>query len=226
MFYIQGVGGQVFQGTLEQLTQVPGVLAARPARGINRQGGQPGEPFSFALRRKAHAGDETGGTMANDSARYAQAAAAYTRMLHQETERGPVHHAYQVMSRDVLSLRAEDSVEAAWHALAGRRVRQAPVLSRTLGVVGLVSERDLLTIVDLKDGGLTGRLDLPIGEVMTTPVVCADPVSDIRRVARVLLDTDLTALPVVDATGMLVGIVSRGDILRAALADPPLSLWV
>lgn len=41
-------------------------------------------------------------------------------------------------------------------------------------------------------------------EVMAPPVVCADPVICIRRIAHVLIETGLTALPV---------------------ADPPLSLW-
>jgi len=31
---------------------------------------------------------------------------------------------------------------------------------------------------------------------------------------------------VVDEAGRLAGIVSRGDILRAVLSDPPLSLWI
>ena len=77
-----------------------------------------------------------------------------------------------------------------------RGVHQAPVLNPTMEVIGLVSERDLLTVID------------------------------IRRIARVLLDTGLTALPVVGEAGALLGVVSRGDILRAAVADPPLSLWV
>jgi len=60
---------------------------------------------------------------------------------------------------------------------------------------------------------------------MVTPVVCADPVTDIRRIAHVLIETGLTALPVVNESQKLLGMVSRGDILRAAVADPPLSLW-
>ena len=48
---------------------------------------------------------------------------------------------------------------------------------------------------------------------------------NIRRVARVLLDTGLPGLPVVDEQGMVTGFVSRSDILRAVVADPPLDLW-
>jgi CBS domain-containing protein len=101
-------------------------------------------------------------------------------------------------------------------------------------VVGLVSDRDLLTVIDLQPvapsaetprGRVSGGLDRRVAEVMVTPVVCADPVTDIRRIAHVLIETGLTALPVVNESQMLLGMVSRGDILRATVADPPLSLW-
>ncbi len=158
--------------------------------------------------------------------RYARAAAAYAKSLRPETQRDPVRHAYQVMSRSVLTLGTEDTVEAAWRLLSARGVRQAPVLESSRGVVGMVSERELLTVIDLEDKTPTGGLERPVRKVMVSPVVCADPVADIRRIARVLLDSGLSALPVVDEAGELTGIVSRGDILRATLADPPLSLWI
>jgi CBS domain-containing protein len=41
----------------------------------------------------------------------------------------------------------------------------------------------------------------------------------------VLLDYQLSGLPVVNEREELVGILSRSDILRALVNDPPLSLW-
>ena len=41
-----------------------------------------------------------------------------------------------------------------------------------------------------------------------------------------MLATGLSAVPIVDDGGQLLGIVSRGDILRAIVNDPPLSLWI
>jgi CBS domain-containing protein len=63
-------------------------------------------------------------------------------------------------------------------------------------------------------------------DVMWTPVPSVATDTDIRRVARVLLDTGLPGLPVVDDGGKVVGFVSRSDILRAVVADPPLDLWI
>lgn len=218
MFSIHGITGQTFRGSLEHLIKVPGAFAARHARGLNREGEELGTEFELVRRRIA---DEP-----MTDPRYAQAAAAYAQSLRPETQRESVRHAYQVMSRSVLILHAGDTVESAWRGLAARGVHQAPVWESERGVVGLVSERELLTVIDLEDRTPTGGLERRVREVMVSPVICADPVTDIRRIARVLLDTGLTALPVVDAAGELAGIVSRGDILRAALSDPPLSLWI
>lgn len=207
MFSVHGITGQVYRGTLEQLNLVPGVTRSRRARPIAREGEEPG-------------------TDAGIHKRDAAAAAAYVKMVHPEPERGPVFHANQVMSHGVLTLKFDDTVTTAWLALTRRGVRQAPVLDDTRTVVGLVSERDLLTVLDVQGATVFGSLDRAVAEVMTTPVVCADPLTDIRRIARALLDTGLPALPIVDENGGLTGIVSRGDILRAAVADPPLSLWI
>lgn len=64
-----------------------------------------------------------------------------------------------------------------------------------------------------------------VGDVMTTPVVAASPLTDIRRIARVMLDRDVDGVPIVNEAGVLLGFVSRSDILRAVVTDPPLSMW-
>lgn len=50
-------------------------------------------------------------------------------------------------------------------------------------------------------------------DVMTTAVIAVTPDTSIRRVARVLRDNGISAVPVVDSTGALVGIVSEGDLI-------------
>ena len=62
-------------------------------------------------------------------------------------------------------------------------------------------------------------------DVMWTPVPSVSIDADIRRVARVLLDSGLPGLPVADDEGRVIGFVSRSDILRAVVTDPPLDLW-
>lgn len=213
MFSVYGVTGQSFHGALEQLNTVPGLSKARRSRGINQEGEELG-PEMRVIRRDNQ-----------EDGQYQTATQAYRQMLRVPTERGPIQHAYQLMSRDVMTLRPDVRVEDAWRQLAARRLGQAPVLDKTLRLVGLVSVQDLLTVINVEDGEVRDILSRTVADVMTSPVVSADPISDIRRVARVLLDYQLSGLPVVNEQAELVGILTRSDILRALVNDPPLSLW-
>ena len=60
---------------------------------------------------------------------------------------------------------------------------------------------------------------------MSKEVITSDPVSDIRRIAQVMQQYKLHAVPIVDEQDALIGIVSRSDILRALINDPPLNIW-
>ena len=162
----------------------------------------------------------------HDDKRYHAAAAAYAATVRATPERGPIYHAYQVMTRHVLTLPATTRVDAAWAALVGRGVGQAPVVNAQRQIVGLVSRTHLLHVLNEEDGRLRDVLNRTVADVMDTPVVTADPVTDVRRLALVLLQYDQAAVPVVDdQTHVLVGIVSRTDVLRCVVTDPPLTLW-
>ncbi len=50
-------------------------------------------------------------------------------------------------------------------------------------------------------------------DVMTHPVVAVEPGTPIREVARLLVEHGVSGLPVVDADGRVVGVVSEGDLL-------------
>ena len=92
-------------------------------------------------------------------------------------------------------------------------------------LVGIVSERDLLTTLNIDDGEVRDVLRKRVRDVMTSPVVAATPLTDIRRIARVMLDRQVDGVPVVSDSGALLGFISRSDILQAVVTDPPLSVW-
>ncbi len=67
-------------------------------------------------------------------------------------------------------------------------------------------------------------------DVMTTDVVTVQPETPIRQIAALLLEKRISAVPVVDATGAVVGMVSEGDLIRFTLprmfaATGGLSCW-
>jgi CBS domain-containing protein/nitroimidazol reductase NimA-like FMN-containing flavoprotein (pyridoxamine 5'-phosphate oxidase superfamily) len=58
-------------------------------------------------------------------------------------------------------------------------------------------------------------------EFMTTKVVTVQPSTSISDAGRMLLERDVTALPVVDADGRLLGIVSRSDLVKGRVMSDP-----
>ncbi|MBI3516850.1 MAG: CBS domain-containing protein [Proteobacteria bacterium] len=56
-------------------------------------------------------------------------------------------------------------------------------------------------------------------DVMTRDVITVEPNRSVSDVARLLLDKRISAVPVVDAGGKLIGIVSEGDLLRRVETD-------
>lgn len=56
-------------------------------------------------------------------------------------------------------------------------------------------------------------------DLMTTEVVSVSPDTPVRDIARLLLAHQISAVPVVDATGMVVGMVSEGDLIGRSEAE-------
>ncbi len=209
MFSIHGVTGQLFRGTLEELHRVRPLERIRPNRPVSQGGEESGLELAGRTATSSHEG----------------AVRAYRAMLPHEIERGPLYHASQIMQRQVITVSDGDDVAQAWRTLRDHRIHQAPVLDDSLQIVGIVSERDLLTAINIDDGLIVESLRRRVRDVMTTPVVAAAPQADIRRIAAVMIDSGVDGAPITNDSGGLIGFVSRGDILRAVVADPPLSLW-
>jgi CBS domain-containing protein len=209
MFSVYGVTGQVFSGTLEDMNRVRGLARSRSSRPIDR------DDANLQIDHLGIAGNRP-----ND-----KAVQAYRAMLPQEIERGPLYHAGQIMQRKVICVGVDDDVGKAWKTLQSHSIHQAPVLDDASQLVGMVGERELLTAINMETGKIIEGLARRVGNVIRTPVITANPVTDNRRIAAALLTHRIDGVPVTGEQGRLVGYLSRSNILRAVVADPPLSLW-
>jgi CBS domain-containing protein len=207
MFSVYGITGQVFSGTLEAMNRVHAISKARASRPVT-QDGEESEVMTHQI-----------GMLQEEAVR------AYLAMLPQDIERGPLYHAEQIMQHTVITVLAGSDVARAWRTLRDHNIHQAPVLNDGAQLVGIVSERDLLTAINIDAGQIVESLNRRVRDVMTTPVVAASPVTDIRRIAFVMLNNGVDGAPITNDSGRLVGFISRSDILRAVVTDPPLSLW-
>jgi len=220
MFAIHGVSGQVFQGPLEDLRKVAAVTPPARVRALTARGLLP-EPDPTGHGPTPHP-QATGAA--------GQALQTYHRVHQPPPQRRPLSVVADVMNTDPMVLADTQTVLAAWTQLAERGVGQAPVVTAQGRLVGMLTRADLLDPKRLPqpDGSVLvwrALLVQPVTALMVTPVPSVFPDTDLRRLAQALLETGLPGLPVVDRVGLVVGFVSRADILVAVVHDPPLDLW-
>ncbi len=129
----------------------------------------------------------------------------------------------EVMTYNVVAVRREAKFKEIVAVMNRRRVSAFPVLDDGDRVIGVVSEADLLPReaypawlsapgrerrrVPAKAGALTAD------ELMTSPAMTISPQATLTEAARVMHTHKVKRLPVTDAAGRLVGIVSRVDLL-------------
>ncbi|MDT7579676.1 MAG: hypothetical protein QOK35_940 [Pseudonocardiales bacterium] len=81
-------------------------------------------------------------------------------------------------------------------------------------LVGIVSERDVVRQLHERGNGL---VDATVAEIMTSDVVTCSPRDRAADLARVMTERRIRHLPVCDDRGVLVGIVSIGDLVKARI---------
>jgi CBS-domain-containing membrane protein len=136
-----------------------------------------------------------------------------------------------VMSVKVVAVRTNASFKEIVDALAGFKVSAVPVVDDDDLVVGVVSEADLLHKLELATSDLHRRLldrrqvrdakTKAAGDtaaaLMTAPAITIGPDAPIGEAARLMEHERIKRLPVVNPDGLLIGIVSRRDLLRPYL---------
>jgi CBS domain-containing protein len=132
-----------------------------------------------------------------------------------------------VMRREFASLKVEDRLDLADSVMTLGRIRHLPVLDDAGRVVGIVSNRDLLqasltTLLALEPAQRRSFLGaIPVADVMTRDVETIAPDALLVSAASRMLSHRIGCLPVVDASGAMVGIVTESDLLAAAYGVRP-----
>lgn len=122
----------------------------------------------------------------------------------------------EVMTHAVIAVGRDATYREILEKLQEWRISAVPVLAGDGRVIGVVSEADLLLHGD-RDPAHAGRMTAR--ELMSSPAVCARPDSPTALAARQMAHFRLKRLPVTDAEGLLVGIVSRSDLLKVYLRE-------
>ena len=219
MFYVFGINGPMYQGGAQRLSHITAVRGVQRPSGL-RAGASGVEGQESQIRH----------SISTLSAKVHDAVNAYL-----DTEPGPkeerrqIYTVQDVMTQGAVTLPPDINVEQAWQVLAEKKIAQAPVLNAQGVVIGLLLRADMAPLALLPEPGAVQQAMLlakrPVTEVMVTPVPTVTADTHLRQLTHVLLETGLPGLPVTDADGHLHGFVSRTDVLRAVVSEPPLDLW-
>lgn len=116
------------------------------------------------------------------------------------------------MTRRIVVVPPELSLDAAWETMTRNRFRHLPVVSAG-ALIGIVSDRDVLARATLLGDGSLHVPRVAVGEAMTpAPFVC-NPDTSVSSIVRTMTEEKLDTMPVVSASGKLVGLVTTTDLL-------------
>jgi len=105
---------------------------------------------------------------------------------------------------------AADKLEAIAKTLADKRIGSVVITDAKGGIVGIVSERDIVRAL-ARNG--VGALNLPASTVMSSDVRTCDPSDSEAELMAVMTQLRIRHLPVVE-NGRLAGMISIGDVVK------------
>lgn len=145
--------------------------------------------------------------------------------------------AKDIMSKDVITIRKSASIEEIAKLLIEKNISGVPVVDDSNSIIGIVTKNDLIykdvevkfpSYVEFLGGifylesvkhyeeKLKKFLANSAEDIMTSEVVTINENTDVKEIAEAMVEKGITKLPVI-RDNKLVGIVTRGDILKSLL---------
>lgn len=142
----------------------------------------------------------------------------------------------EIMTTEVISVKPGDPVEDCARLLQEHNISGLPVTDEARKVVGIITEGDLIRRASrVKAPGyleilggliylgspakfvaeLQRAMSLEAGKMMSKEVITVSPEDSVERAATLMVDNRVSRLPVVDGEGVLLGIVSRRDVMTS-----------
>ena len=127
------------------------------------------------------------------------------------------------MSKDVITVEPEDSMQQAISLMKEHKIRMLPVLQRGK-LVGVVSDTDLkrasasdATMLDVHEM-LYLISKIKIKDIMATEPFTVSPDFTVEETAEILMEHKISGVPVVEEGGKVVGVITRDDLFKVLIA--------
>jgi CBS domain-containing protein len=136
-----------------------------------------------------------------------------------------------VMTKGVISISKFDPVMQVADILTEKNISGLPVVDKDKKVIGIITQADILSMVGVsRDHTFKDLLrhmlgeTLPerrigdhVGDIMTSPAHTIKPEANIAEAVRIMDEKKIRRLTVTNDKGMLIGILTRADILKAVI---------
>jgi acetoin utilization protein AcuB len=151
---------------------------------------------------------------------------AYQQQVHQDPVPKPALLAQDIMTSPVVCLPSDSTLLDAWTVMQRKGINHIPVTSVHGTLVGMISNHDLLPYShELESVNSTGPFsERKLAGIMSSQVLSATPMAEIREIAHTMLDEQVNAIPIIDNSRHPIGILTTSDILRAIVHRSPLDL--
>lgn len=113
--------------------------------------------------------------------------------------------AQQIMHTAKVFLTPDMSLEDAKKHIEGMSVWHIPVLSKEGKLIGLITDRDL-------NKEKSGKKK--VSDIMAKNVLCATPDTEVKNIAKVFFEEQVSAIPIVDEDSKFVGMLTHSDVLQ------------
>jgi len=114
----------------------------------------------------------------------------------------------EIMTKEVISLSVDDTVERAAQLMKEYNIGSIPVNTEGRGVVGIVTDRDIILRCVAEGKNIKGQ---KIREIMTSNPVVGDENINVNDATRIMSERQIRRLPII-SNDKLIGIVSLGDL--------------
>lgn len=128
-----------------------------------------------------------------------------------------------IMTHDPVAIDRELRITVALETMNAEDVRRLPVVSDSGRVIGVISKNDILLALPRDHGGLaTTVADVPyVKDVMADYVYTIGPDQTIAEAAQMMVNHEISCLPVLDENRTMIGIVTESDIFKWLASHVP-----
>lgn len=119
------------------------------------------------------------------------------------------------MSREPVTCAPDEPIHRIYSLIVTSGFTAFPVVQKN-ETIGVVSRRDLLRAGNVRIS-VKNQADTTVERVMTTPIISVTPDDTIAAASRLMVEHDVSMLPVVDEKKRLAGVIDRHDVLSGRL---------